>query len=199
MKWKFFAWIFTQNAVSFPHFNVHKFYKTQSSGTGSTQPREDNWGATWKESSAPVYKTEINGRGDSLRWPRDTLYRLKLALTSPTSGGRSVGIVRWQTKAPVFFQSHSHWKSRGIWSDGAAFNDGGMSSHETPLKADVFCCRRWWTWLTCSWPRFPSRWALRSFCAAISTSVRHPGMSLWNSLAQGPPRLFRWRTVGRGL
>jgi hypothetical protein len=42
----------------------------------------------------------INGRGDSLRWPRDTLYPLKLALTSPTSGGRSVGIVRWRTEAP---------------------------------------------------------------------------------------------------
>jgi hypothetical protein len=32
--------------------------------------------------------------GDSLRWPRDPLYPLKLALISPTSGGRSVGIVR---------------------------------------------------------------------------------------------------------
>jgi hypothetical protein len=47
----------------------------------------------------PVKKREINGRGDSLRWPRDTLYSLKLALTSPTSGGRSVGIVRLRTKA----------------------------------------------------------------------------------------------------
>jgi hypothetical protein len=45
-----------------------------------------------------VQKTEINGRGDSLRWPRDTHYPLKLALTSLTSGGRSVGIVRWRTK-----------------------------------------------------------------------------------------------------
>jgi hypothetical protein len=33
------------------------------------------------------------GRGDPLRWPRDTLYPQKLALTSPTSGGHSVGIV----------------------------------------------------------------------------------------------------------
>jgi hypothetical protein len=40
---------------------------------------------------------------DSLRWPRNTLYPLKLALTSPTSGGRSVGIVRWQTKPRSFF------------------------------------------------------------------------------------------------
>jgi hypothetical protein len=52
--------------------------------------------------AAPVYKTEINGRGDSLRWPRDTLYPLKLVLTSLTSGGRSVGIVRWRTEAPEF-------------------------------------------------------------------------------------------------
>jgi hypothetical protein len=47
--------------------------------------------------TAPVYKIEINGRGDSFRPPRDTLYPLKLALTSATSGGRSVGIVRWLT------------------------------------------------------------------------------------------------------
>jgi hypothetical protein len=39
------------------------------------------------------------GRGDPLRWPRDTLYPQKLALTSPKYGGRSVGIVRLRTKA----------------------------------------------------------------------------------------------------
>jgi hypothetical protein len=33
-----------------------------------------------------------------LRWPRDTFYPQKLALTSPTSGDRSVGIVRLRTK-----------------------------------------------------------------------------------------------------
>jgi hypothetical protein len=52
--------------------------------------------------ATPVEKTEINGRGDSLRWPLDTLYPQKLAITSPTSGGRSVGIVRWRTTAPEF-------------------------------------------------------------------------------------------------
>jgi hypothetical protein len=39
--------------------------------------------------AAPVLKTDINGRRDPLRWPRDTLYPQKLALTSPTSGGRA--------------------------------------------------------------------------------------------------------------
>jgi hypothetical protein len=42
------------------------------------------------------------GRGDPLRWPRDTLYPQKLTLTSPTSGGRSVGIVRLRAKATEF-------------------------------------------------------------------------------------------------
>jgi hypothetical protein len=52
--------------------------------------------------AAPVYKTEINGRGDLLRWPRNTLYPIKLALNSPTNGGRPVGIVCLRTKAPEF-------------------------------------------------------------------------------------------------
>jgi hypothetical protein len=37
-------------------------------------------------------------RGDQLCWPRDSLYPQKLAPTSPTSGGRSVDIVRSRTK-----------------------------------------------------------------------------------------------------
>jgi hypothetical protein len=40
-----------------------------------------------------------HGRRDPSCWPRDTLYRKKLALTSPTSGGRSVCVVRSQTQA----------------------------------------------------------------------------------------------------
>jgi hypothetical protein len=37
--------------------------------------------------------------GDPSHWLRDTPYQQKLALISPTSGGRSVGIVRSRTKA----------------------------------------------------------------------------------------------------
>jgi hypothetical protein len=44
-------------------------------------------------------KSEIKSRGDPLHWPRDTLYPQKLALISPTRGGRSVGIVRLRTKS----------------------------------------------------------------------------------------------------
>jgi hypothetical protein len=67
------------------------FLRSSGSGTGPTQPRDDNWGA-------PVKKTELMAGGDPLRWPRDTLYPQKLALTSTTSGGRSVGIVRLRTR-----------------------------------------------------------------------------------------------------
>jgi hypothetical protein len=42
------------------------------------------------------------GRRGPLRWPRDTLYPQKLALTSPTSGSRSVAIVRSRTMPTEF-------------------------------------------------------------------------------------------------
>jgi hypothetical protein len=51
----------------------------------------------WK-SSGSGQQNRINDRGDPLLWPRDTLYPQKLDLTSPTSDGRSVGIVRLRTK-----------------------------------------------------------------------------------------------------
>jgi hypothetical protein len=69
----------------------------------------------WK-SSGSRQENRINGRGDPLRWPRDTLYPQKLALTSPTSGGRSVGIVRLRTKGHGVFLSailFSHEVYRG--------------------------------------------------------------------------------------
>jgi hypothetical protein len=43
---------------------------------------------------------------DASRWPRGTFYPQKLALTSPTSGGRSVGIVRSRTR--TFNESESN-------------------------------------------------------------------------------------------
>jgi hypothetical protein len=92
-------WLQIQRSrVRFPA--LPHFLSSSGSGMGSTQPRELNWGATWiKKVAAPVQKTEINGRGDPLRWPRYTpSIRKKLALTSPTGGGRSVGIVRSRTK-----------------------------------------------------------------------------------------------------
>jgi hypothetical protein len=49
--------------------------------------------------AASVYDTEINVRGDLLRWPRDTPVPATLALTSPKNGGQSVGITRLRTES----------------------------------------------------------------------------------------------------
>jgi hypothetical protein len=46
-----------------------------------------------KNSGSGLENREYGCKNPS-RWPRSTLYQQKLALTSPTSGGRSVGIVR---------------------------------------------------------------------------------------------------------
>jgi hypothetical protein len=54
-----------------------------------------------RKSSGSGLENQEYGRGMS-RWLRGSLYPQKLALTSPTSGGRSVGIVHLQTQATEF-------------------------------------------------------------------------------------------------
>jgi hypothetical protein len=57
--------------------------------------------------------------GDPLSWPRDTFHPQRLALTSPTSCGRSIGIVRSRTKATAFFALfclYVHSSYRPLWS-----------------------------------------------------------------------------------
>jgi hypothetical protein len=56
-----------------------------------------------RNSSDSGLENRVYGRGDPLRWPRDTIYPQKLALTLPRSGGRSFSIVRLRTKATEFF------------------------------------------------------------------------------------------------
>jgi hypothetical protein len=72
--------------------------KRSGSGTGSTQPSEYNWGATWYKSSGSCLENRKYGRRDPARWPRGTLYPQKLEITSAKSGGPSVGIVRSRTE-----------------------------------------------------------------------------------------------------
>jgi hypothetical protein len=100
--------------------------------------------------------------GISLRWPHDTLYPLKFALTSPTSGGRTVGIVRWRTKAPEFVLflvsrevpcprrssqlriGHSHTTGGGgrwIWSQKLR-----EKSSPTPFRPPEISCDIIWDW-----------------------------------------------------
>jgi hypothetical protein len=55
-----------------------------------------------RKSSGSGLEIREYGHRDPSRWPRGTLYPQKLALTSPTSGGRPVGIVRSRTQATEF-------------------------------------------------------------------------------------------------
>jgi hypothetical protein len=49
------------------------FLSSSGTGTGSTQPREDKWGATWKKSSGSgLENLKLTTVGDPPRWPRDT-------------------------------------------------------------------------------------------------------------------------------
>jgi hypothetical protein len=55
-----------------------------------------------RKSSGSGLEIRKYGSRDPSRWPRGTLYLQTLTLTSPTSGGHSVGIVRSQTQATEF-------------------------------------------------------------------------------------------------
>jgi hypothetical protein len=55
-----------------------------------------------RKSSGFCLESREYGRRDPSRWSLDNLYPQKLALTTPTSGGRSVGIVPSRTKATEF-------------------------------------------------------------------------------------------------
>jgi hypothetical protein len=55
-----------------------------------------------RESSVFGLESREYGRRDPSRWPRDNLYPQQLPLISPTSGGRSIGIVRSRTQATEF-------------------------------------------------------------------------------------------------
>jgi hypothetical protein len=55
-----------------------------------------------RKSSGSGLESLKYGRTDPSRWPRGSLYPQKLALSSRTRGGRSVGIVRSRTQAKEF-------------------------------------------------------------------------------------------------
>jgi hypothetical protein len=72
-----------------------------------------------RKSSSSCLENRDYGRKDPSRWPRGTLDPQKLAITSPTSGGRSVGIVLSRTQtmefSSVYVQLVSHSKHIMSW------------------------------------------------------------------------------------
>jgi hypothetical protein len=82
--------------------------KSSVSGTGSTQPSEYNWGDTWEKSSGSYLENREYGSRDPSRWPRGTFYPHKLTITSPKSGGSSVGTVHPRTETMEYFTHSIH-------------------------------------------------------------------------------------------
>jgi hypothetical protein len=85
------------------------------------------------------------GRGNSSRWPRGTLYPQNVALTSPTSGGRSVGIVRSRTQ-PTEFGFSMNWIDLAQGTDKwhALVNTGSMIFWEILERLLKDCVP--WSW-----------------------------------------------------
>jgi hypothetical protein len=89
--------------------------------------------------SSPVKKTKITAVGDPPRWPRATPLSAKnLALTSPTSGGRLVGIVYSQTQTTefsfIFLFSLSAVISPHLPSRMATFNEHNFLKEDVGLR-----------------------------------------------------------------
>jgi hypothetical protein len=88
-----------------------------------------------RKSSSSGPETENTVVGDPPRWPRGILYPQKLALTSLTSGGRSVGIDRSLTHATEFSffscSPYSHSLSQSL----------GLEGHH-PASPRFFECQR---------------------------------------------------------
>jgi hypothetical protein len=65
-----------------------------------------------RKSSGSGLRSQEYGRRDPSCWPRGTLNPQKLALNSPKSSGRSVGIVRSRTQATEFSLVQFSWHSK---------------------------------------------------------------------------------------
>jgi hypothetical protein len=68
-----------------------------------------------RKSSGSGLENREYGSRDPSHWPCGTLYPQKLALTWPTSGGRSVGRVRSRTQAKEFSFYCSFYMSVGLF------------------------------------------------------------------------------------
>jgi hypothetical protein len=85
-------------------------------------------------------KPKLTTVGDSLRWPRDTLYPLKLALTLSTSDGRSVGIVRACGLKPRSSFFYSTFLFSAISNENIYAPSVKTSRHNTTdTSTDVLC------------------------------------------------------------
>jgi hypothetical protein len=102
---KFESWIFTVLDIRREDKRQKVLDWMVASITRAQFPPESNFSNC---SNRTRYRKSTVRRRNPSRWPRSTLYSQKLALTSPTIGGRSVGIVRSRTQATEFSFSNNY-------------------------------------------------------------------------------------------
>jgi hypothetical protein len=96
-----------------------------------------------RKSSGSGLDSREYGRRHPSHWPRSTLYTQKLALTSPTSGGRSVGIARSRTQPTEFGLVYNLIGFRGKYLRSLCRN--GL----------VVRSLTWWQWSSALFDRYP--------------------------------------------
>jgi hypothetical protein len=96
------SWIQIQKS-GFDSQRYQSFWKVLNLERGPHSLVSTNEELLERKSSSSGLEIREYCRRDPSRWPRVTLYPQKLAVTSPTSGSRSVGIVRSRTQATEFF------------------------------------------------------------------------------------------------
>jgi hypothetical protein len=119
-----------------------RFFRSSGFGTGSTQPREYNWGPTWKKKYRSLSrKSRLRPEGILRADYATPLYLQKLALTSATNCGRSVGLVRSRTKATKLVIVFLEFLPRFIYIANFKWNwiltSSGRSTHICALKCNV--------------------------------------------------------------
>jgi hypothetical protein len=96
-----------------------------------------------KKNSVSGIENRGYGRKDPSRLPHGTLYPQKLPTTSPTSGGRSVGIVRSPTQATEFSFNYVLGSRRGVLLKAKRLSSGfsptrpGFITRQTLVKFSV--------------------------------------------------------------
>jgi hypothetical protein len=95
------SWLQIQRS-GFDSRRYHTFWRVESLKRGPLNLVSTIEELLERKSSGSVLEIQEYRRRDLSRWPRGTVYPQKLALTSTTSGGRSVGIVRSRTQATKY-------------------------------------------------------------------------------------------------
>jgi hypothetical protein len=95
------SWLQTQRS-SFDSQSYQIFWKVVGLERGPLSLLSTTGELLERNSSRSGLQIREYGHADQSRWPSGILYPQKLALTSPTSGGRLFGIVRWRTQATEF-------------------------------------------------------------------------------------------------